>query len=203
MFFLFKTPVRYPIFFRRAIKRIKTGERSLYLSFDDGPHSETTQKILDLLDRFDAKAMFFCTGMQAETHPEILKNIINRGHCVGNHSYSHKNALKVSHDEWMQDVLKESPVSDSEFFRPPYGKMKIRQYRQLLKKYKIVLWDVMSMDFDKIYTETMVFETVKRYSRPGSLVVFHDNPKHIEKTLFALEKTLEYFSKNSYGFDCR
>lgn len=200
MFFRHKTPVRYPILFPRAIKRVRNAYKCLYLSFDDGPHPETTYRILDLLASFDSKAMFFCTGMQAEKHPEILKLIIDEGHSVGNHSYSHKNAFKVPADEWLEDVLRKSPVSESEFFRPPYGKMKIGLYRKLLKKYRIVLWDVLSMDFDDSFDAEMVFEIVKKYSRQGSVVVFHDNPSFIEKTLVALEKVLEWYTKIGFGF---
>ncbi len=191
-------PVRYPPLFRNALKRIKNSEKSVYITFDDGPNDGTTQKILKLLSDYNAKATFFCVGKNALKYPELIRGIKDNGHSIGNHSLSHKNSFKVSNKEWMEDVLSDSPVSNAKFFRPPYGKISFKQYKELTKIYTIVFWDVLSMDFRENYTTEKIIKTVKRYSRNGSIIVFHDSLKYCKKMLPALEESLKYFSEKGF-----
>lgn len=193
-------PVRYPFIYKKALKRIKSGDKTIYLSFDDGPNEKLTVEILDMLAEYNAKASFFCVGKNAIKHPELISKILQSGHSIGNHSYSHKNAYKTPGKDWLEDVLKESPVSDAKFFRPPYGKIKYSQYLKLQKKYQIVFWDVLSMDYSKNFSAEDVNNIVRKYTRNGSIIVFHDNLKYREKMLPALENTLKHFSSEQYKF---
>ncbi len=193
-------PVRYPFIYKKALKRLKSDGKTIYLSFDDGPNEKLTLKILDMLAEYKAKASFFCVGNNAIKHPDLISKILQNGHSIGNHSYSHKNAYKTSCKDWLEDVFRKSPVSDAKLFRPPYGKIKYSQYRKLKKKYQIVFWDVLSMDYNQNLTAEDVSEIVRKYTRNGSIIVFHDNPKHKEKMLPALENTLKHFSSEQYEF---
>lgn len=195
------TPVRYPNFFyKSALRRINCEENDIFITFDDGPNNNLTENILQVLKDYNAKASFFCIGNNALKNPHLLKEITLRGHTIGNHSFSHKNAVNTKSSDWMIDVKRKSPVSDSPYFRPPYGKIKPGQYKLLKKDYKIVLWDVLSMDFNKNYSENDCIRILKKYTRKGSILVFHDNPKFQKKMMFLLKWTLENFSKKDYRF---
>jgi len=192
--------VRYPKIFCKGITRIKTNSPALFLSFDDGPNPTTTEKVLSLLKKHNARAIFFCTGENANKYPEILEKIKAEGHTIGNHSYSHKNALKVSNERWLSDVYKKSPVSESEFFRPPYGKILPWQSHQIRKKYKLVFWDVLSFDYRRDLTSDRICEILRNKVRNGSIIVFHDSVKAAPNMFPALEFTLEHFSSMGFGF---
>jgi len=192
---------RYNCFATGCIKRIKSSESVLYLSFDDGPNPEITPKVLELLKRYNAKATFFCIGKNAEQYPEILNLIKQNGHTIGNHSYSHLNAFKTSKTEWLNDVFKQSPISNSKFFRPPYGKINPFTLRQLKLKYKIILWDVLSYDYNPNISLLRIKKLITKTVRNGSIIVFHDTEKAQKNMLPSLAFTLEYFSKKQYKFE--
>lgn len=193
-----KFSIRYPFLFNKALKRIKTEEKSVYLTFDDGPNIGLTEEILKLLSKYNAKATFFCVGKNAIAHPELLDKIKKEGHSLGNHSMSHQNSFKVPAKDWMQDVLKPSPVSKLKLFRPPYGKMRYRQYLELKKIYTIVLWDVLSHDFRPELSVNQITDLVINKSRNGSIIVFHDNLKFADNMLKGLKYCLDYFSSNGF-----
>ena len=192
---------RYNWFANGCIKRIKNPEKVLYLSFDDGPNPEITPKVLELLKKYSAKASFFCIGKNAEQYPDILNLIKQNGHTIGNHSYSHLNAFKTSKTEWLNDVFKQSPISESHFFRPPYGKINPFTLKQLKLKYKIILWDVFSYDYNQNITLPRIKKLITKTVRNGSIIVFHDTEKAKKNMLSSLAFTLEYFSGKGYRFE--
>ena len=192
--------IRYPSFFCRGITRIKGPEKTLYLTFDDGPNPIITEQVLDILQKYNAKASFFCKGSNSVMYPEILYKIKENGHTIGNHSYSNQNAFRVSNKKRLIDCLRKSPVSESFFFRPPYGRIFPWQCRRLRKQYRIVLWDVLTYDFRKDFNLRKVKQIIFSNTRNGSIIVFHDNLQSASLMIKALEFTLQYFSKKGYRF---
>jgi len=192
--------VRYPKLFCKGLSRINSDRSSLFLTFDDGPNPNTTEKVLDLLKKYNAKASFFCTGENANKYPELIEKIKAEGHTIGNHSYSHLNAFKVSNTTWMDDVQRASLVSDSDFFRPPYGKILPWQCKQIRKKYKLVFWDVLTYDYRQDFTVDKVCKFITKKVRSGSTIVFHDSVKAAQNMLPALEFTLEKFAHRGFVF---
>ncbi|MDR2835938.1 MAG: polysaccharide deacetylase family protein [Bacteroidales bacterium] len=192
--------IRCPYIYRQAYKRIKSNDKKLFLSFDDGPTSEITDLILNILEKNNSKATFFCHGKNADYFPEIIEKIKKSGHQIGNHGYSHKNAHKTKKKLWVEDALKKSIVSESEYFRPPYGKIFPSQFKKLSKKYKIVFWDVLTYDFDKNLSVENIKQILKIKVRNGSIIVFHDSEKAKDRMLPALEFTIQYFSNLGYEF---
>jgi peptidoglycan/xylan/chitin deacetylase (PgdA/CDA1 family) len=178
----------------------KTGKR-LYLTFDDGPTPVVTKIVLDILDSYQAKATFFCLGRNVERHPEIYSEILKRGHHTGNHTYSHLKGWETSNKEYFQDIALAGQFIDSHLFRPPYGRIRRAQLRYLKKKYQIVLWDVMSHDYEKLWTQERCLRAVMRYTKEGSIIVFHDSEKAIEKVQYILPRLLEAFQEKGYVFE--
>lgn len=200
---LFSTPliIRCPRYFRKCLKRIDNKSKILYLTFDDGPTPKITEEVLNILEKYNAKASFFCLGKNAETYPNIIQKIYNTGHVIGNHTYSHANAIKVSNKKWFENVLKKSPVSEAKYFRPPYGHLLPWNYYKLNKYYKIVFWDVLTYDFRKDISITTIENIINKKVRNGSIIVFHDSNKAAPKMIPALIYTLELFTKKGYKFD--
>lgn len=159
-----------------AIFRIKTAEKLLYLTFDDGPDPDSTPELLSLLHSYSIKALFFCDGQAAEKYPELMELIITQGHIIGNHGYSHTDGWLTSTGNYLSDVSKAAQFISSSLFRPPFGRMKTPQYRKLKKDYRIFLWDVMPYDFDKTFGSENSLEVLKKKIRPGSIIVLHDKP---------------------------
>jgi len=193
--------IRYPSIFCRGMCRINLFPKTLYLSFDDGPNIKVTTKVLALLEKYNAKASFFCKGSNAILYPEIFQKIVDAGHTIGNHSFSHLNAFKVSNRKWLIDVLRKSPVSDSVFFRPPYGRIFLWQCRRLKREYRIVLWDVLTHDYKQDYSIKKIKKIILNKIRDGSIIVFHDTTMAAPLMLPALAFTLEHFTKLGYKFD--
>jgi peptidoglycan-N-acetylglucosamine deacetylase len=175
--------------------------KKLYLTFDDGPTPEITYRVLDILDQYNAKATFFCLGRNVERHPEIYQEILKRGHKTGNHTYSHLKGWEAGNKEYFQDIELASRFIGSELFRPPYGRIKRAQIKYLKKKYLIVLWNVMSHDYEKIWSKERCLRAVMRYTKEGSIIVFHDSEKASEKTFYVLPKVLETFKEKGFTFD--
>jgi peptidoglycan/xylan/chitin deacetylase (PgdA/CDA1 family) len=177
----------------------ETGKK-LYLTFDDGPTPVVTEKILDILDQYQAKATFFCLGRNVERHPEIYREILKRGHQTGNHTYSHLKGWETRNKEYFQDIELAEQFIDSYLFRPPYGRIRRVQLKYLKKKYNIILWDVMSHDYEKFWSKERCLRAVMRYTKDGSIIVFHDSEKAFDKTCFVLPKLLEVFMAKGYEF---
>jgi len=195
---------------------IPNNENKVFLTFDDGPIPEITEWTLEQLKKYDAKATFFCIGNNIEKHPEIFNNIITQGHALGNHTFNHLNGWKNSTEDYIENVkLCQSQItnpkshpSDSELaqqilnlFRPPYGKIKPSQSRILRKLgYKIIMWDILSYDFDQTITPEKCLENVLKNVVNGSIIVFHDNVKSEQNLKYALPKTLAFLKEK--GFIC-
>ena len=165
----------------------------VYLTFDDGPVPEATPFVLDLLAQYGAKATFFCVGENVERHPDIYKRIIEEGHAVGNHTHNHLNGWLTNTSSYINNTEKAAQHIDSRLFRPPYGKLKPAQYKALKSYYKVIMWDVLSMDYDRNVSATQCEQIVKQHTKLGSVVVFHDSVKAIEKLSIVLPKVLEHF----------
>jgi peptidoglycan-N-acetylglucosamine deacetylase len=162
--------------FPEAIFRIPTDEKVIYLTFDDGPDPDSTPELINLLEKYNVKGLFFVNGRAAEKYPGLVRQIISGGHTVGNHGHSHFDGWKTSEKRYIEDVFKADGFTNSRFFRPPFGRMKIGQYRKLKEKYKIVFWDIMAYDFDNKFGMEKSFQVLKKKIRPGSVIVLHDTP---------------------------
>ncbi|OIR06975.1 peptidoglycan-N-acetylglucosamine deacetylase [mine drainage metagenome] len=198
--YLVKTPWWLRALYPSFTWKINTVEKVLYLTFDDGPHETATPFVLDELKKHHAKATFFCIGKNVKKHKEIYKRIIEEGHAVGNHTYHHLNGWKTNDEEYINDIEMASKEIDSKLFRPPYGKITRFQSSIVKHQSSIIMWDVLSGDFDVNLQPQRCLANVLYHSKKGSIIVFHDSTKAWERMSFALPKVLEYFSKEGYQF---
>lgn len=175
-------------------------ERVIYLTFDDGPIPEMTPGTLDLLAKYNAKATFFCVGDNVRKYPDIYKRIVDEGHSVGNHTYNHLQGILTRTQEYIDNVCKADEYINSNLFRPPHGRMKRRQTLELCKNRKIILWDILTKDYDKRVSPERCWYNVHSNISSGAIVVFHDNLKAMENQRYALEHTLRQFSLDGYTF---
>lgn len=157
-----------------ALFRIRTTEKVLYLTFDDGPDPVSTPRLLDILKTYDIKALFFCDGRAAEKFPDLVNQIRTEGHLIGNHGYSHFDGWHTDTDKYINDITRASDFTSDKIFRPPYGRLSVMQKKRLLKSYKLVFWDLMPYDFDKTFGRGKSIRTLKNKIRPGSIIVLHD-----------------------------
>jgi peptidoglycan/xylan/chitin deacetylase (PgdA/CDA1 family) len=197
---MIKPPRYLQLLYPNATWNFSRLEKVLYLTFDDGPIPDITPKVLALLDEYDAKATFFCIGENVIKHPEIFSDILKHGHQIGNHTYHHKNAWKVSYEEYILDIEKAAPIINSQLFRPPYGKLTPRSLWHLHKNYKLIMWDVISCDFDVLVDKYTVLSNVLNNATNGSIIVMHDSLKASENMLYALPRILEHFDKQGFIF---
>jgi len=177
-------------------------DRNIYLSFDDGPHPEVTSFVLDQLNDYNAKASFFCIGDNIIKYPQVYERIVNEGHTVGNHTQNHLNGWKSTTIKYLENVEAAATHIDSDLFRPPYGKIKRFQAKQLQenKGLKIIMWSVLSGDFDQQILPEKCLQNVLLNTRSGSIVVFHDSEKAWKRLAYALPKVLEHFTEKGYSF---
>ena len=204
MFYFVKMPTLLRNLIGGRIWDITTDEKVLYLSFDDGPHPIITEKVLDLLAEYTAKASFFCVGANVQKHPATFSRIMNEGHSIGNHTMQHLNASKVKDSEYLQDIRDAKVFIDSKLFRPPYGRLSSflqKQIEGVSIHLKVVMWSILSGDFDSKITAEKCRDNVLLNAKAGDIVVFHDSEKAEEKMLFALEATLKYFTEQGFKFD--
>ncbi|HNW98904.1 MAG TPA: polysaccharide deacetylase family protein [Bacteroidales bacterium] len=180
---------------------VDTKQNEIYLTFDDGPNPQTTNFILESLDKYNAKATFFCLGKNIELHPVLYDSIIKNGNTVGNHTYSHLNGWKTHSQNYISDIEKADAIIKSPLFRPPYGRIKPSQIYRLKKKYKIIMWSVLSGDFDYNLSSEKCFQNSVRFIKPGSIVVFHDSIKASEKVKFVLPEFLKIMSDTGFSFE--
>ena len=181
-------------------------ENTVYLTFDDGPIPEITTWVLDELKKYGFKATFFCMGENIERNPNIFKKIIFEGHSVGNHTFKHLNGWKTNTEDYIDNVIKcEEEIEkgidyklSSKIFRPPYGKLKTAQSKAIQKLgYTIIMWDVLSADFDTTISKETCLNNVLSTIKPGSIIVFHDSLKASKNLKYALPKTLFYLKENN------
>ena len=199
--YLIKTPQLIQSLFPNFTWRIPTQEKLLYLTFDDGPIPEVTPWVLEQLETYNAKATFFCVGDNIRKHPEILEQVKEKGHTIGNHTFNHLNGWTTDNIPYFHNVRHGANISNSILFRPPYGRLRPKQAQFLLRHYRIIMWDVLSGDFDPKVTPEQCLANVVNKAQSGSIVVFHDSLKAESKLQFALPKVLEHFSKLGYKFE--
>lgn len=198
--FLVHPPQVVKSFFGDITWKINSDEKVIYLTFDDGPIPNLTEKILKMLDLFNAKATFFCVGDNVRKYPSLYNEILSEGHSTGNHTFSHLSGLNTETKDYLYDIEKASEYIESSLFRPPHGRMKASQQNEIKKSKEIVLWDVLTFDFNNKLTPEECFGNVKQFGRPGSIVVFHDNIKAEQNMIYALSQTLLLYSKAGYKF---
>ena len=179
----------------------REGEKKVYLTFDDGPIPEVTPRLLDLLDSYGIKATFFMVGDNVRKYPELFADVKRRGHRVGNHTMHHLQGLRESKDAYLADVADADRYIGSDLFRPPHGWMKRSQGKELSAKYRIVMYDLVTRDYSKHLDAGDVFDNVKKYARPGSIIVFHDSLKSLPRLFEALPKSIEWLMEQGYKFD--
>lgn len=204
--YLTKTPRIIQHIFKNYTWRFSLDKKEIYLTFDDGPTPEITNWTLNLLKKHNAKATFFCIGKNIENHPEIFQKVISDGHSVGNHTQNHLNGWKTENTNYIENVIAcenviSSTVEKSKLFRPPYGKIKKNQAKKMRDLgYKIIMWDVLSADFDTSITKEKCLENLLKNTTNGSVIVFHDSVKASEKLKYVLPKVLKYYSENGFIF---
>ncbi|MCI7309485.1 MAG: polysaccharide deacetylase family protein, partial [Prevotella sp.] len=174
--------------------------RAVYLTFDDGPIPESTPSILETLARYDVHATFFMVGDNVRKYPHLYQQIVDAGHRVGNHTFNHWGGFKHSVNGYCDNVEQAAQLIDSHLFRPPHGWMRLSQYVWLSRKYRVVMWDLVTRDYSKWMTGEGVLNNVKRYARNGSIITFHDSLKSIDKLHIALPRAIEWLKDQGYEF---
>lgn len=195
-----RPPKIFRLFFKPAIWVMNSSQRTIYLTFDDGPIPDLTPWVLDTLKKFDVKATFFCVGENIQKHPDIFERILKEGHQVGNHTYNHIKGWKVNDEEYFDNIEKCQAYTQTNLFRPPYGRIKRSQLKALADRYKIIMWDVLSYDYDKFIGEKQCLINCLKYTRSGSIVVFHDNIKAQKNLKFVLPQFIQHFQELNYKF---
>jgi peptidoglycan/xylan/chitin deacetylase (PgdA/CDA1 family) len=187
---------RYP----SLVWNIKTSQKEVFLTFDDGPHPEITPWVLKQLSLYNAKATFFCVGNNAMKYPNVLQQIINDGHVVGNHTFNHENGWFTSNEKYYSSIKKFDNFYGTFLFRPPYGRITSRQIKRLKNRYKIVMWSVLSGDFDANLDVDFCIENTIKHTKKGSILVFHDSEKSKEKLYKILPEILQKLSDKGFTF---
>lgn len=199
--YLVKTPRLLKLAYSNCIWHVREHANSIYLTFDDGPHPEITPWVLDLLDKFEAKATFFCIGKNVSMYPDVFQEIIDRGHAIGNHTDSHLNGFKSENIDYFKDIAVASKKMDTQMFRPPYGRLTYSQgigIRRMFPEMKIIMWDVLSGDFDTSIKPKECLKNVIDKSKTGSIVVFHDSEKAHQRLEYTLPRFLAYCKKKKW-----
>lgn len=179
-----------------------TNQKTVYLTFDDGPTPEITEWVLQQLQEHQAKATFFCIGKNIVAHPSIFREIENKGHRVGNHTFNHFNGWETDHNTYLQNVADCSEVMDSKLFRPPYGRIKRQQAKTLKKEgYQVIMWSVLSGDFDQSLSKEKCLENVLKHIKDGDIVVFHDSVKAFRLLKYVLPKVLQELKEKDFVFE--
>jgi peptidoglycan/xylan/chitin deacetylase (PgdA/CDA1 family) len=198
-------PIKIPNFLQRFFPNylfsFSKAEKVIYLTFDDGPIPEVTPWVLEQLAAYRAKATFFMIGNNVRKYPEIYQQVIDENHAIGNHTFHHLNGWKTINKIYFENVEKCAKIVDTKLFRPPYGKLKPSQAKHLRKEYQIVLWEILSGDFDKNISSERCLENVLNHAKSGSIIVFHDSLKAEKHLRFVLPKILEYFDNQGFRFE--
>lgn len=176
-------------------------DKELFLTFDDGPTKEITPWVLEILKEYNAKATFFCIGKNVIRYPEIFNRILQDGHSVGNHSYSHFKGWFIKNKKYYENIEKAAKLIKSDLFRPPYGKIGPFQVPKLRERYKIVMWDVLSRDYDSKMSKERCLEYVLDYAESGSIIVFHDTKKAERNLKYVLPEVLRIYSEAGFTFN--
>ena len=192
-------PLLYRLLFPEASWRIKRKRHKVaYLTFDDGPIPEVTPWVLDTLDRYGVKATFFMVGDNVRRHPELLEEVRRRGHSVGNHTMHHLQGFKVRSKTYLADIAEADALIDSPLFRPPHGLIRWSQARAIKDRYNLVMYDLVTRDYNRRISHHRVLDNVKRYARNGSIIVFHDSLKAQRNMQAALPRAIEWLQSEGY-----
>jgi len=197
--------VRPPSLLTRALHRMtwdfKGDHNKVFLTFDDGPTPKVTNWVLDKLSQYNAKATFFCLGRNVDAFPDIYCQVLEQGHSVGNHSYSHLKGFGSSVRRYVEDVELARRLIDSPLFRPPYGRILPGQVKAIMTNYKIIMWDVLSIDYNRKLSCDRVVKNVTRHVRPGSIIVFHDSDKARKNLFAALPEVLDFLAEKEFSME--
>ena len=199
--YLVKTPRLIQNLLPTFTWRIPTEEKVLYLTFDDGPIPEVTPWVLDTLRQFNAKATFFCVGDNVKKNPSVFQQVLAEGHAVGNHTFNHLNGWDSENISFFHNVRHCAKLVKSSLFRPPYGRLTPKQTQFLTRHYQIVMWDVLSGDFDQTISKEACLSNVMASTKRGSIIVFHDSQKAAERMMYTLPRFLEHFAAKGYRFE--
>ena len=184
-----------------AIWRMDKDERAVYLTFDDGPIPRVTPWVVDVLDKYGIKATFFMVGDNIRKHPDEFRMVVERGHRIGNHTFNHIRGLSYDINSYLENTEKACRMMmETNLFRPPHGYMSPKQYAELKKRYKIIMWDLVTRDYNRKFNGEQILQKVKKYARNGSIITFHDSIKSEENLKYALPKAIEWLKEQGYEF---
>lgn len=193
-------PLFLRLFYPSLIWKMPSGKKQLFLTFDDGPHPEITLEVLRILDQFGAKATFFCVGENVQRYPETYQLLLENGHKTGNHSFNHLKGWKTPTANYCENIERAEDWIRSDLFRPPYGKIKSLQISKIRKKYRIIMWSVLTHDFDRMMRPEDCLSLTLNHVTDGSIVVFHDSEKARERMLYVLPRLLEIYTAKGFTF---
>jgi len=201
--YLIKSPLLLKWYYPSLLWNKSRTEKVIYLTFDDGPIPNVTDFVLKTLKVFNAKATFFCIGDNIVKHTEVFERVKNDGHAIGNHTFNHLKGWKTDNGTYLQNTLKCQELTQTNLFRPPYGRIKKSQISNLksqISELKIVMWDVLSGDFDTKLSPEKCYQNVIKHTENGSIIVFHDSLKAFDRLSYALPKVLAYFTEKGFTF---
>lgn len=193
-------PALFPLMAPSLLWKVNTVDKTLYITFDDGPHPIITPKVLDILDEYQIKATFFCVGENVKKYPEVYEDIINRKHSVGNHTFNHLSGYSTPNSIYYQNIEEAAKYISSDLFRPPYGRITPRQVAHLKKQYRIVMWSILTRDYESNLDIERAKSDLIQQIKPGDVIVFHDSEK-AEKNMFVLlNHIISHFKQLNYTF---
>ena len=200
MYFTSTPRIIRKLFSPELIWDIPNEKNMVFLTFDDGPHPEVTPAVLDVLEQKNINATFFCVGDNVSKYPATYHEIVNAGHKTGNHTFNHLNGWKTSTEKYIENISECSKWVDSDLFRPPYGRIRNKQIGHLKDLFKIIMWTVLSVDYDKKVSGKHCFENVVKHTKSGSIIVFHDSLKAKQNLLYALPHVIDELKENGFTF---
>jgi len=205
---IYKTPILLKKIFPSFIWHISTQEKKLYLTFDDGPIPDVTEFVLECLDNYEAKGSFFCVGNNIEKYPAIFEKIVEAKHLAANHTFNHLNGWKTENNvyvdntcecqKWIEKFISFQKIK---FFRPPYGRIKSKQAQMLRSNFKIIMWDVLTNDYDQSLNKEKCLKNSIAATEKGSIIVFHDSIKSYKNMSYTLPRYLDHFSEKGFQFE--